>query len=233
MDLDTLPGTFTLDRSRNATIQVYEHLRELIVTLALKPATVLPRKQLSEYFGLSHTPIRDALTRLDDERLVEIFPQHLTRVRSIDLSSARQAHFLRLSIELEVVHTLAQAPDAVLEKALGALLAQQQASLAAGKLDAFTAADHAFHQRMYAAAQVAELWTAVRHLSGNLDRLRRLHLPLNNKAQSIIAEHAEIARAIGLGDPARAQAAVRTHLSGTLSELNALRDKYPDYVLPT
>jgi DNA-binding GntR family transcriptional regulator len=233
MDLDTLPGTFTLDRSRNATVQVYEHLRALIVTLALKPAIVLPRKLLGDYFGLSHTPIREALIRLDDERLVEIFPQHLTRVRSIDLNSARRAHFLRVSIELEVVHTLAQAPNPAMEKTLGALVAQQQASLAAGDLDAFTAADQAFHKSMYASAGVLELWTVVRNLSGNLDRLRRMHLPLNNKAQSIVSQHAEIARSIGLGDHERAQAAIRTHLSGTLSELDALRVKYPDYVLPT
>jgi DNA-binding GntR family transcriptional regulator len=232
MNPDTLPGTFRLDRSRSATIQVYEHLRKMIVELQIKPATVLPRNQLAEYFGLSHTPIRDALTRLDDERLVEIFPQHLTRVRGIDLNSARQAHFLRVSVELEMVHLLAQAPNPDLEKSLLALVAQQQASLDAGDLETFAAADQMFHKKMYQAAQLPDLWTVVRNLSGNLDRLRRLHLPLNNKAHSIVDQHGEIARSIGLGDPARAQAAVRSHLSGTLSELDTLRDKYPDYVLP-
>jgi DNA-binding GntR family transcriptional regulator len=233
MNPDSLPGSFRLDRSRSATIQVYEHLRNLIVELQIRPATVLPRNQLVEYFGLSHTPIRDALTRLDDERLVEIFPQHLTRVRGIDLDSARQAHFLRVSLELEMVHLLAQAPNPELEKSLLALIAQQQASLDAGDLETFTAADQMFHKKMYLAAQMPDLWTVVRNLSGNLDRLRRLHLPLNNKAHSIMAQHSEIARAIGLGDAARAQAAIRSHLSGTLSELETLRNKYPDYVLPS
>jgi len=231
MTLDALSGTFRLDRSRNATVQVYDHLRQLIVELQLKPATVLPRARLTEYFGLSYTPIRDALARLDDERLVEIFPQHLTRVRAIDLNSARQAHFLRVSVELEMVRLLAQAPNPELERSLLALVAQQQASLGADDLASFTAADQAFHRRMYGAAGLSELWDVVRNLSGNLDRLRRLHLPLNNKARSIIDQHDEIARAIGQGDAARAQEAVRTHLSGTLSELDALRDQYPDYVL--
>jgi DNA-binding GntR family transcriptional regulator len=232
MQLDgSLLGTFRLDRSRNATIQVYEHLREQIVDLALKPGTVLPRNQLVEYFGLSQTPIREALTRLDDERLVEIFPQHLTRVRGIDLDSARQAHFARISIELEIVHLLAGAPNPTLEKALLTYVAQQRVSLDAGDLAGFTAADQAFHMKMYAAADVPELWTTVRNLSGNLDRLRRLHLPLNNKAHSILTQHRDIAKAIGAGDQAAAQAAVRAHVSGTLSELKTLRDKYPDYVL--
>ena len=230
MDLSQLPGSFRLDRSRSATIQVYEHLREMIVTLDLKPGTVLPRNDLVGYFGVSQTPIRDALTRLDDERLVEVFPQHLTRGRSVDLDSARQAHFARLSIELEIVHVLAEQPDPDLETSLLAFVAQQRLGLKMRDLEAFTTADQNFHKKLYGAADMADLWTVIRNLSGNLDRLRRLHLPLNNKAQSIIAEHDAIARAIGAGDQAAAQAAVRAHLSGTLSELRVLRDKYPDYV---
>jgi DNA-binding GntR family transcriptional regulator len=83
---------------------------------------------------------------------------------------------------------------------------------------------------MYAEAGVPDLWAAVRNLSGNLDRLRRLHLPLNNKANSILTQHNDIAKAIGAGDRAAAQDAVRAHLSGTLSQLELLRDKFPSYV---
>ena len=45
-------------------------------------------------------------------------------------------------------------------------------------------------------------------------------------------DHGEIAGAIAAGDSERARDAVRRHLSGTLSELDALREKYPDFVLP-
>jgi DNA-binding GntR family transcriptional regulator len=151
-------------------------------------------------------------------------------VRSVDLDSARQAHFARLAIELEIVHVLAERPDPDLEKSLLALVAQQRLGLKTRDLESFTTADQNFHKKLYGAADMNDLWTVIRNLSGNLDRLRRLHLPLNNKAQSIIAEHDAIARAIGAGDQAAAQAAVRAHLSGTLSELRVLRDKYPDYV---
>lgn len=231
MQLENLFGAFHLDRSRSATMQVYERLREMIVNSVLKPGAVLQRAQLVEYFALSQTPIREALLRLDDERLVEIFPQYQTRVRGIDLDSARQAHFARLSIELEIVHTLAEQPNPDIEKTLLVYVSQQRICLKAGDLTGFNAADQAFHTTMYAAAGVPDLWTTVRNLSGNLDRLRRLHLPLNNKAHSIITQHSNIAKTIGSGDQDAAQAAVRAHLSGTLSELNTLRSKYPDYVL--
>ena len=77
----TIP--FKLDRTRAASIQVYDHLRELITTLTLEPGVVLDRAELADYFKLSSTPVRDALTRLSEESLVEIFPQHATIVRAI------------------------------------------------------------------------------------------------------------------------------------------------------
>jgi len=224
---------FRLDRTRNATSQVFEHLRELIVSLAVAPGTVLPRPQLCEYFGLSQAPIREALLRLEEERLVDIFPQHQTRVRGIDLASARQAHFLRLSVELEMVHVLAQQPNPTLERILLALVARQHACLATDDLAAFTRLDIEFHRRMYEAAALPDLWAMMRSASGNLDRLRRMHLPLSRKAESILDQHTRIARCIGAGDAAGAQAIVRVHLSGTLNALDALRERYPDLMLPT
>lgn len=232
METIVFSGPFTLDRSRHAAVQVYEYLREEIVSLTLKPGTVLPRNELSAHFDLSVTPIRDALMRLEEEGLVDIYPQHATRVRGISIASARQAHFLRLAVELEVVRTLAQKKDAALGQTLQSLVLQQKAALKARDLESFNRVDHAFHRQLYTAADVEELWRLMRHRSGNMDRLRRLHLPLNNKSESILKDHADIANAIGRGDAAAAEAALRRHLSGTLSELDALREQYPDYWTP-
>jgi DNA-binding FadR family transcriptional regulator len=79
---------------------------------------------------------------------------------------------------------------------------------------------------------VPDLWSLNRSRSGNLDRLRRLHLPMNGKAQSILAQHAEIAHCIGRGDVEAAQRTVRSHLSGTLSAIDAMHERHPDLVLP-
>jgi DNA-binding FadR family transcriptional regulator len=72
----------------------------------------------------------------------------------------------------------------------------------------------------------------MRSKSGNLDRLRRMHLPMNGKAQSILDEHTQIAHYIGQGDAEKARDHVREHLSGTLHVLNALREKNLDDLLP-
>lgn len=225
-------ATFRLDRDRSATAQVFEHLREQIVSLALAPGAVLARPQLCAYYGLSLSPIRDALLRLEEEHLVDIFPQHQTRVRRVDLAQARQAHFLRLAVELEIAHVLTGRPDPALESALLALIAEQRTHLAAGDLGAFTRVDMAFHRRLYDVAGVPDLWAMMRSRSGNLDRLRRLHLPMNNKAQSVLEEHTAIARCIGQGNAAGAAQIVRTHLSGTLNAIDILRERHPDLLLP-
>lgn len=232
MSLESLSIPFRLDRSRSAASQVYEHLRELIVTLALEPGTSLSRTQVADAFDLSPMPVRDALSRLEKEGLVEIFPQHLTRVRGIDLDSARQIHVLRLSVELEIVHGLAETRDPEIARLLRAAVTKQRACLEAEDLSGFIMFDQEFHKTQYEAAQLMSVWDMIRSASGNLDRLRRLHVPVNGKAESVLEQHAGIANAIAEGDAAGAQAWVRKHLSGTLAELGNLRERYPDYMLP-
>ena len=125
-----------LDRTRQAAPQVFERLREAILSLELAPGAVLSRLELAKRFAVSQTPVRDALLKLGQEGLVDIFPQHATVVSRIDLASAKQAHFLRRSIELEVVRTLAARPDAALVARLRTQVDLQAALMyAARKLD--------------------------------------------------------------------------------------------------
>ncbi len=231
MNMFELAGAFTLDKSQGAAQQVYEFLRSAIITLTFKPGMDLDRAALARYFGVSVTPVRDALLKLEEEELVDIFPQHGTRVRAVDLESARNAHFLRLTLEIEIARTLAQGGSDGLVEELQGVLGRQRACLGRDDMDAFAQADQAFHERMYGAAHMEQLWRFMRGKSGNMDRLRRLHLLESGKAESVVQEHAEIAAAIARGDPDGAEAAVRKHLSGTLSQLMALRERYPDYLV--
>lgn len=224
------PSRRRLDRSRHAAPQVLDHLRERIVALDMPPGMLLSRADLAATFGVSQTPVRDALMRLEEEGLVDVFPQHKTVVSRIDIGQARQAHFLRRAIEVEVGRTLAVNGEAALVKRLRATIARQRAALAAGDYPDFVACDQAFHRQMYEAADVAGLWEEVRRRSGHLDRLRRLHLPAAGKGDAILRDHARIADAIGKRDAATAERRVREHLSGTLLQVDAIRARYPDYV---
>ncbi len=220
-----------LDRSRHAASQVFEKLREAIVALDLVPGTVLARAELAEQFGISQTPIRDALLKLGEEGLVDIFPQHATVVSRIDISAAKQAHYLRRSIELEVVRTLAQQPDPATLERLRAQVERMVLVMGPEHYSEFVAADQDFHRLMYEAAGVAGLWDLVRRMSGHVDRLRRLHLPTEGKTAAVVQDHRAIVDAIAAGHPANAQDQLRAHLSGTLSQLDEICARHPDYVV--
>ena len=219
-----------LDRARQAAPQVFERLRNAIIALELPPGAPLSRAELAGQFGVSSTPVRDALMRLEEEGLVDVFPQHATVVSRIDVNRAQQAHFLRQALELEIVRLLAAGRDAALVIRLDHAIALQQQFAKAGDFEAFMAADNDFHAQLYAAAGKQDLWMLVRSRSGHIDRLRRLHLPSPGKAQDIVRHHRLIVKSIADGEPEEAQAHLRTHLSGTLSELAQIRARYPQYL---
>jgi len=216
-------------RGRGGAAHVFMTLRQEIIALALAPGAVLSRVELQDRFGLSSTPVRDALMRLQEEGLVDVFPQHATVVSPIDLERAQQGQFLRRSIELEIVRTLALHPDAAVIERLNSLIRQQTAFSRLGEHGAFTAADQAFHKTMYESAKVPELWDVVARHSGHIDRLRRLHLPVPGKMRDVMRDHQAIVDAITAGKPDEAQAALRDHLSRSLGFVDTLRQSHPDY----
>jgi DNA-binding GntR family transcriptional regulator len=217
-----------LNRHLRAAPQLFELLRDRIIALELAPGAPLSRVELMDEFGTSVTPIRDALQRLADEGLVEIFPQHATVVSRIDLAHASQTQFLRRSIELEVVTTLVRVADTTTFELLRAILAKHRAALE--DLNQFKRLDMRFHQAMYEAAGVPDLWALVRSRSGHIDRLRALHLPIAGKAKAILRDHGRILDALEARNTAAAQRAVHEHLSGTLTQVAAIAKRHPDYV---
>lgn len=223
------PGV--LDRSRQAAPQIFDTLRERILSLTLKPNTLLSRAALQAEFGVSQTPVRDALMKLEEQGLVEIYPQHATVVSRIDVGAARQAHFLRISIELEALRRVAVDHDQQFIEQLRAAIEHQKQVVAQSDYPSFVVADLAMHHMFFNRAGVPDLWLLIRRHGGHIDRLRRLNLPLPGKIELVIRDHEAIIDAIEKRDPEGAAVALRRHLSGTLSTIDQMRQQSPDYFL--
>lgn len=228
--MPSLQDKAQLDRSRQASPQICEVLRGRILTLALPPDTLLSRASLQAEFGVSQTPVRDALMKLEQEGLVAVFPQHATVVTRIDVRAARQAHILRLAIELEAVRRAAPVRTAAMIASARQAIDLQRRLVGAGEHAAFVEADRAFHKVFHDAAGITDLWHLVRRHSGHIDRLRCLNLPMPGKIEAILAAHETILAAIEAADGEAAAAAMRGHLSGTLSIIDDIRARYPDYL---
>jgi DNA-binding GntR family transcriptional regulator len=219
-----------LDRSRQVALQIHEILRSRILAVELVPGTVLSRASLQLEFGVSQTPVRDALMRLQEEGIIEVYPQYATVVARIDIDHARQAQFLRLSIELEAVRRLTLDSPETTAGELSIILDRQKTIVSPETFDTFDSMDREFHRTLYERAGIMQLWASVRRQSVHLDRLRRLNLPMPGKMQTVLEDHGAIVDGIRSGEPDQATAALRKHLSGTLSIIDIISEKYPDYI---
>src|SRR4051794_24379127 len=121
----------------SARDQAYVALRAAIVGAQLEPGRRLSENQLAELIGVSRTPVRDALARLRDERLVAIVPQLGTFVTFIDEEAVADAHFVREALEVGAVRIAAGRTDDDSLRALDANLDEQEQAVAASDAEAF------------------------------------------------------------------------------------------------
>lgn len=213
----------------SAAARVHGALRGRIISLELGPDTTLVRNDIAEAFGVSQSPVREAIQRLEHEGLVISYPQSRTVVSRIDVAHARETQFLRLSVELEVAQTLARGGDPVMLAPATRLLRMQQLAGEDRDIAEFNTLDRLFHLSLFEAAGVRALWHLIADRSGHIDRLRRLNLPDPGKIAEVVRHHEDILAAIASGDRDRTEGAVRTHLSGTLAAVPKIMEQHPHY----
>ena len=87
---------------------VYNALRNNIMSLQLKPGTVMSTQEIAQKLDVSRTPVREAFIRLQRDGLVDIFPQKETIVSRIDFNKVEQERFVRESLECSNIELFAE-----------------------------------------------------------------------------------------------------------------------------
>ena len=85
---------------QNLSEQVYDHIKRLILSGELKGGEKVPEEKLSKLFGISRTPLREALKRLSDYGLIYLKPRSYAEVTIIDGDEAKQIAQVRLHMEI-------------------------------------------------------------------------------------------------------------------------------------
>ena len=232
-ETDSLAGISILagqPSGQSAAARVYDDLRQRIVDLDLPPDTVLVRNDLTEAYGVSQTPVREALQKLEQDGLVRIFPQSRTLVARIDEQQLRESQFMRVAIETEVVRRLAVEHEPALLSRIRSLVKMQETILDdPSQMQLFSSLDRAFHATMFEALALKGLHTMLARRLGHLSRCQALELPRQGKMQQIVADHLAVVNAIASADPEAAAEAMRRHLTGTITRIKTLRSDFPDY----
>jgi len=206
---------------------IYNELRRQILSLELPPGTLLHSKELAERFGVSITPVREALLGLRQDALIDIHPQSRTSVSRISLTSLQSAYFLRLALETEVIVALAQSanPDNL---ALARATVDRHAEASfRGLDDACREAGRAFHAALFQAAGCGRLSKLAARSSHPLKRIDPL---LDRPVEDEVVEtHNDILRHIQCGDRDRASDIMRFHINLTTNGVAAVAHRFPQY----
>jgi DNA-binding GntR family transcriptional regulator len=204
--------------------QAYEALREAIEEGVLEPGERLHEGELVAWLGVSRTPIREALTRLERGGLVETTPGRLTRVSPLSATSAADAQTVVAAMHETAVREavpLMSADDLAEMTEANQRLA---AALDADDVDAAIAADDAFHQVAVARCGNAALAAVLAQFSPTLRRIERLRFG-SLAARGSVEQHDDIIRLCTQGAAVEAAVATRSNWQ-TLAPLIA--DLEPD-----
>ena len=201
-----------VQRGNTVAAVIYRDLRADIVSLRRMPGEPIAEKVIAQDYGVSRTPVREAVLRLADEGLIEIFPQSGTFVARIPLGTLPEAIAIRKALEDATVRYAAERATRSQVANLRANLELQREKVAAGDFDGFHAADEAFHAMLAEIAGYPGFWTVIQQVKVQIDRYRRLTLPVLGRIAVVVEEHTAIVDAIANHDPAAAEKALNTHL---------------------
>ena len=176
----------------SARVQAYAALREAIVRAELEPGRQLSENELAARLGVSRTPIREALVRLRDERLVEIVPQLGTFVTRISTPAVADAQFIREALECACVRRAAELATEDDIAALEDILRAQERARDSDDFDAFYVLDDAFHQALCDLSEHRAVWPVSQRARGHLNRVRRLSMPVPSYLALMIEQHRRV-----------------------------------------
>ncbi|WP_019142596.1 GntR family transcriptional regulator [Noviherbaspirillum massiliense] len=197
-------------KNRSATLR--DSIEEMIAVGKLKPGQHLDETELANAFGVSRTPIREALIQLASLGLVVTRPRRGTVVAEIP--PQKLVEMFEVMAELEAMcgrlaaRRMSEAEHAQL---LAAHRACQQAR-DANDADSYYYQNEAFHQEIYAGSHNTFLAEQARNLHRRLRPYRRLQLRVRDRVATSYSEHEDIVNAIVAGDGERTADLLRNHI---------------------
>ena len=216
-------------RGTSASSMIYADLRAQLLSLERRPGEAISEAEIALSYGVSRTPVREAILKLSDEGLLEIFPQSGIIVSRIPVAALPEAIIIRKALEETTARLAAERATSSQILGLRATVERQREAETAKDSEAFHQADEAFHGTIAEIAGHPGIWKLIQQVKVHVDRYRRLTLPQEGRMIRALGEHAAILAMIEAGDSAGAATAMAAHLDGLLTDIPDIRRLNPDY----
>ncbi|MDN4501562.1 GntR family transcriptional regulator [Alteromonadaceae bacterium BrNp21-10] len=219
-----------IDYDRSTPQQVFDFLREQVVAMEILPGQKIPENQLAEQFGVSRTPIREAIAKLVNLGFIEVRPQRGTFVSKLSITKILEARFIREALEVAIICQVTEHHTQELVDQCEAIITLQEQ--AAGKHDAlqFQNLDDLFHQKLADFTHFDRAASLIQSEKAHMDRVRNLSLQeLGGQYDRVLSQHRNILDAIKSGDVNKARTATCTHMREVLNILGTVEEMHPDY----
>ena len=200
--------------------EAYEKIRDWIIDGTLRPGELLRDQEIAQSLGVSRTPVREALRRLEDEGFVETALNRWTRVAPLDLRKAMEIYEV---IEAMEIFALERAELTAQDLAnMAAANDAMRASIERKKAASALTADEAFHGIWMSRAQNSELWVLVAQLKAKMRRVELAYWDRAAQTEQSVREHLAILRALRKGSRREAIAALKQNWEGSMRRLRTV-----------
>ena len=210
--MDTARTRPTARKTKKLVDQVYHELQRRIVYNLWEAGHQALEHELAEELGVSRTPVREALIRLQRDGLVKVVPRHGMRVLPISARDIEEIYQILTSLEALAVELAAlRKPTATALKPLERAAQNMKAAHLASDLQQWAKADEQFHRHLVELSGNRILTEIVDSFWSRSQRARLTMLALRKSSDESLRKHTLLVNAIRDGDSAAARSTLETH----------------------
>ena len=192
--------------------RVAEQLEALVLSGELLPGARLDERALAQRFGVSRTPVREALRQLASGGLIELRPNRGAFVAEVTAERLEEMFVAMAEMEATCARLAAMSMTPIERRGLQRLHERMGALAETGDVEGFRLANETFHALIYAGAHNSLLEEATTSLRRRVAAYRRAQFRTAGRLPHSHAEHDAVVKAVLAGEPARAHAAMLQHV---------------------
>lgn len=231
--LNIRPESKGLSYDRPAASQIFGFVRDAIISMELSPGQMISETALAQQFGVSRTPVREALIQLSNIGFVEVLPQRGTYVTKFSMEKILEARFIREALEVAVVTQLAASTNEELRleavTACEKIIEDQKIAATDDDALTFQNLDDDFHQTLASFTQYPRVASLIEGEKAHMDRVRNLSLHVSGQYKRVLSQHTAIIKAIKAGSAEKSAAAMSVHLKDVYNILEVIPQEHPEY----